>query len=375
MSRIAGAVAAAFVAVGTTGLLILAPSGAHAADSGLSLPTALPTSKAAPKTTPLTSAPAAATTPSTSVTDAPGSTPVTLGAEAWYGGTGCLLPGLCTPHLGTTASGLLHVGLSVGAETARTYLAVPDGAVTAGVDSAVLHLPLDLAAADGSSAPTKALIEVCTTKVAITAVDGSSAKPPATDCTTHVLAQVVGTASPGTEIVADLTPLLAALRTAGTNLALLPLSAPLASWEVTFTAATSTKAGATAPSLTVHSATAAGDIAPTTATGAPGDGSGAVVPAGPTDAGPAPQSLPLPTPISEPMSTAPAAQATVAAASSPVSRLLSALPHGFDYPAIFLLVLALGGGLLVVGRQLTQPLTPRRRSPAPAPRHQSTPTP
>lgn len=184
---------------------------------------------------------------------------LTASAEAWYqpnpscaAATKCLStaalpaqPPVTSPFPART----LHVGLSGGQETARTYLALPFSAVTASITAASLSVPLDTAPVDGSSSPTTAKLQVCLTSGTLVAMDGSFNPPPRADCATSAPVKYVATPTP--HLQADLTPLLGGLSGA-TGLVLLPDATRAAgtdSWRIVFSAHDRTDAAKTSPAV------------------------------------------------------------------------------------------------------------------------------
>jgi hypothetical protein len=219
------------------------------------------------------------------------------------------------------------------------------------VAGGVLRLPLDTSPLDGSVAPDLAKVKACTTRAPIKVVEGSTAKPPATDCTDAPTSRVIGT--PASELDIDLGPIARRLSTPGTSLALLPVLSLGATWDVTLSSDRRPKSSSTTPVLLLATTTRSAEP-PTTPTAAP-------TPSTVKTTGGAPLIATAPGPIvvgpqiSEPPSgdvTAPQIAPSVTTALA-----LPAKSHSFDYPVVFLVPLLVIAGLMAFGRQLTRPLT------------------
>ena len=122
-------------------------------------------------------------------------------AEGWYQpNPSCATPAGCSPAGPPPSSpypaGTLHVGLSAGQETARSYLALPFATFTEMITAGTLTVPLDTAQADGSSSPETAKVQVCLTSATITAVEGSFDPPPKVDCAASVPAAYIALPQP-----------------------------------------------------------------------------------------------------------------------------------------------------------------------------------
>jgi hypothetical protein len=280
--------------------------------------------------------------------------PVALGAEAWYSSPQlCLIPQLClpisSPLAATYPAGTLHIAAAAGNESARTYLSLrrlPKGTT---VTTGILRLPLDTSPLDGSLAPDLAKIKACTTSLPIRAVEGSTAKPPATDCTDAPTSRIIGT--PASELDIDLGPIAHRLSTPGAGLALLPVLSVGVTWDVTVSSDRRPKSSTTTPVLILTTtsnssgSTPSAPSSPPTPTHSRGTDPGTVaIPSGPVDIGPE-LTEPPPATVSPPQ----------IAASVPVAYRRLA-PHGFDYPVVFLVPLLILAALLGFGRQLTRPL-------------------
>jgi hypothetical protein len=289
--------------------------------------------------------------------------------EAWYqpnpscaAPPGCVTTGTlpaappATVPTSPYPAGTLHVGLSAGQETARSYLALPFSALSGTVQSASLDLPLDTSANDGSSSPETSHVQACLFSGPLAPADGSVEVPPTASCARS--AGLSYQATPTPHLHADLGPLSPGLLSA-TGLALLPdatKSAATDSWRVVFSAHTRTDSAKTAPAavaVVVDEPAADGgvpaDLPTQPATGiavqpAPNTGfaSQPMVPTAPLDPGGAP---------------------TVAGSNPPVAGVPVAAPRtvtvGYAYPVVWLLPLALLVVVPMLARLLTSDLTRR----------------
>lgn len=130
--------------------------------------------------------------------------------EAWY----ATMP---TTPLQYRPPDRLHVGMLVGREESRSYVALDLAGVDAErVTGGLLRLPVDPAS---SRSPELARIDVCVAGTPGPAVKGSTDAPPPADCSTASPATFDGAAR---QMVADLGPFASSLRTA--SLALVPRS-------------------------------------------------------------------------------------------------------------------------------------------------------
>ncbi|MCU1595258.1 MAG: hypothetical protein JWO12_2650 [Frankiales bacterium] len=196
---------------------------------------------------------------------------ITPSTEAWYQpNPTCLTPAGCVttgslpaappagvpspPAANPFPTGTLHVGVSAGTETARTYLRMPfeqlDGK---SVTAANLEVPLDVAPQDGSTAPDTAKVAICETSSSnIAASEGTIDTPPPSDCQVSVPMTYVATPQP--HLQANLGPMATDLPGI-TGLVLLPDASKITrsdTWRVVFSAHTRTDAAKTAPAkLTV----------------------------------------------------------------------------------------------------------------------------
>jgi hypothetical protein len=191
--------------------------------------------------------------------------------EAWYQpNPTCLTPAGCVtsvappvippvelpslPAANPYPAGSLHVGVTAGTETARSYLRFPfEQLVGKTVTGATLTVPLDVAPQGGSTTPEASKVALCeTSSSGITATEGTIDAPPSSDCTATVRATYVATPAP--HLQATLGAMAADLPGI-TGLVLLPDKAKTGqsdAWQVAFSAHTRTDAAKTAPaSLTV----------------------------------------------------------------------------------------------------------------------------
>lgn len=275
--------------------------------------------------------------------------------EAWY--RKCPLPAGCetVPLTPEYPAGTLHVGVSSGSETDRTYVEfdLSDIPSDASLEGGTLVVPL-AGSADGTSAPESAELQACLVTVAVEEANGSYASPPETDCSVSTLARVADNT-----VRLDLGP-LARRWTAGSRAALALVPSPRsidngASWHL---AISSAKRGSGTP----MSASVAYEVP----AAAPAPDPDVRPAAGPSlltaDGATTDATLPL---AADPPAGLPEADApevalpprTGGSGASPIPSV--ATTTGFAYPAVWLLPLALliVGGLL--GRSLTRPIVVR----------------
>ncbi|HEU5033265.1 MAG TPA: hypothetical protein VFT62_00745 [Mycobacteriales bacterium] len=284
--------------------------------------------------------------------------------EAWYAASPidlCTTPLGCTPPVSPYPADTLHVGVAGGQETARTYV-LPDLSALAGATGATgtMTLPVATGGQDGTSSPETAKIEAClTTKPVTDGTDGSTAPPPAVDCTTKVPARYDAKHSAFT---VDLTPFLASWSAGAPpfGIALLPdlsSAGPTDAWHVTFNDRKRAQTAHISSRLT---------YSPVTQQPAGHVGAGPSAPAAPSAPAPAPAPPAVPTVPMPPVATntdvAPSAAPPVVAATQPptaVAQRPVALSSGFQYPLAFLMPLALLAGALFFTRLFTRDATPR----------------
>ena len=298
---------------------------------------------------------------------------VPISGEAWYSvSPTCSTPLGCNPlpiplsPAVAYPAGTLHVAAQLGVETARSYLPLPLGVVPAGeaLASAVLTVPVDTSSVSGSLRPDASHVEVCVTTDTISPVSGSTDPPPAADCSHTVLA--VYSATPAPQLKADLAPMLEQLAQPNASLVLLPApgESVLDDWHVAFSAHDRTPLSPAPARLDVQ------------VTGTPA----AAAPAAPTRPSPTPVANPAARPTSAPAVapvlpvTTPTGPGVVNAVPAPAPVLASApaapaeptVPQavasvqtvGFVYPWLLVAPLALGAGLLTLGRHLTRDMRP-----------------
>lgn len=294
-----------------------------------------------------------------------GSTTVPVKADAWYRTeptcalpTGCVLADQSAPS--PYAAQTLHVAVNLGAEDARSYLALdltalPEGTKPAGGQ---LRLPVASGAQDGTVSPETAKIKACLLLDDVKDVDGTYETPPEPDCTSASMPAVFVPAS-GTTPAAftiDLAPFAKIWQTsvAPGALALLPGDdlAATDTWHVAFSRKGRTGDGVSQVTAAMSFlGTAVSDDVEVPEVQAPIDGGTAVVPdLTPVDVPttPVPPSVALPT---TPTTTAPPAAQP---ASVPVAQVLTG---GFAYPGVFLAPIGLVALLAWLGRALTRDLS------------------
>lgn len=288
-------------------------------------------------------------------------------AEGWYQpnptcGTpaGCVAPGTLPatpptplPPVSPFPARTMHIGLSAGQETARSYLGIDFADVPGDITGGSLTVPLDVAPADGSISPETAKVQVCLTSDPISSVDASFDQPPKADCTHSVPASYVATPQP--HLSADLSGITDALLDA-TGLALLPDATKAAqtdSWRVVFSAHDRTDAAKTAPAsadLTIADTTdTSGDTSgdfPVVAPTEPPQAAGP--PVGTGFAGP-PLQAPAPVP------TAPAVLPTTAPSQQVAAP--GTITVGYAYPGVWLLPLGFLVLVPAAARALTKDLS------------------
>ena len=208
-------------------------------------------------------------------------------AESWYQpNPTCLTPAGCVgagtvPAASPYPAGTLHIGLSAGKETARSYVAMPLVAVTGNITAAALTVPLDTNPADGAFSSESAKVQVCLTSAPLVQARGSFDPPPSTDCSATAPATYVAVPQPHLE--ANLGPLVDRLQSA-TGVVLLPdatASPPTESWRVVFSAHDASGAAPTAPAsvtLQIQGASAAVSASPTASPSGPVGGVGPIQP-------------------------------------------------------------------------------------------------
>src|SRR5438132_6440425 len=107
---------------------------------------------------------------------------VFMSTEAWYDETPpcvSLIDCSAVPPTTPYPEESLHVSITAGQETARTYLAFD---LPSGVEFGTLTLPLDTDPADGSAAPDTANLTACLVTKTFKPVRGSLESPPPANC-------------------------------------------------------------------------------------------------------------------------------------------------------------------------------------------------
>jgi hypothetical protein len=283
-------------------------------------------------------------------------------AEAWYSTpsgslciplVGCLplpLPVALPPPLSFPA-GTLHVGVTLGAESARAYV-VPDlpSDVASLPPTGVLILPVDNSPLAGTLDLGSSRIKACLTTgrapTQPTAKAASAGSPPSVDCTVSTPARYDAAIK---AFRVDLTPFLAKWQhgRADHGIALLPGLAGasrLAEWQVAFDGR-----GSTSPTVYSLLANAGSGRPPTTPTPTPSSPP-SIAASPPTITVPLPGVSGVEPPVAPP-AIAPSAQAEV----------YLVRPTGFRYPAIFIAPLAILAGVVFFGRLFTgSSVRPRR---------------
>lgn len=302
---------------------------------------------------------------------------VPITAEAWWTSSPVCAGGVPCGTLGATpvnpfGAGTLHVAVTAGTETARSYLtlgtAAPPGAE---LTDATLTVALDTTTpGDGNEAPDTSHVWVCVTTQPVTPGEGQIGTPPAADCSTHVELNYQPGAIPS--LTGDLTPMLAVLSKPKITLALIASqrSATTDAWHVVFSSHTRAAAPTPPASLVETFGPTGSTVAPSPpAPPAPSTRTPALPatsPAPPSVAPPAyvPPAVPLPGDVTATDAPAPAPQvagSTAAASAAPSAPLADSASTtvGFAYPVVLLLPLVIGTTLYALGRQLVGPM--RRR--------------
>ena len=279
-------------------------------------------------------------------------------AEAWYADAPvdvCTTPLGCPPQQVPTSpypADTLHVGVAGGQETARTYLmpalsSLPfDATATAGT----MTLPVSTGSTDGTLSASSAKVLAClATAPAPDGTAGSTAAPPAIDCS---VAQGLVYDATKNVFTLDLTPFLSAWANgkASDGIALVPskTTQPTDAWHVAFNGRKRAGGAHISSSITATVSSDTGSVAPL-----------AVTPVAPTPAPPAAPPMPsLPNTTVEP----PAAAPPVVASAPPVAQQFQpvALSRPFQYPLVFLLPLALLAGAVFLVRLFTRDFTPKQ---------------
>lgn len=295
--------------------------------------------------------------------------------EAWYANSplaatctsplGCL-PATTDPTASAYPAGSLHVGVSLGSESSRSYVvpdlhALPKHTVAT---HGSLVLPVDATNGDGTTNLPAARIEACLVTAKVTdGVYGSTGTPPTTDCATHVKAHYDAKHQ---RFSINLSKFLKAWGSGlpDFGVALVPDTkgaAPTDTWQVTF-----------AGRRHRHAISALLSYGPAPKVTQPSLGQPATTPGTSTGTGAAPQPATGPAPQAAPTAAAalPGAQTVTGGGQAPVvagnpaksqTAAPVALVRGFAYPMVFLLPLALLAGAIFLGRLFTREALPRVR--------------
>lgn len=300
---------------------------------------------------------------------AAGSGTITTGpaAEAWYRSSPlCALPIGCPPGASPYAPDTLHVGVTLGAEEARTALRLDLSALPAGTKPAggQLLLPIATGQQDGSRTPEAARMRACPVDVVVEDVDGAYDGAPEPDCTAASVEAVyaAATASAPAAFTVDLGPLATVWQVSVSPGALMLMPAediqPTETWHVALSGRDREGEAVASITAAVSYTSAAVDTQrePPPPVHAPFD-SGFVPPPAMTFSN-EPITTPGPS-IDVPVT---AAQGEPAAAPAPQAAPAQVVPvafvdGSFRYPAVFLLPLAFALAIGWLGRALTRDLT------------------
>jgi len=303
----------------------------------------------------------------TSATAAPqerNSITVTMFKGAWYAQAAPCLSAIDCSALPSTSpypEETLHVALSGGDETARSYIALSfllpqDAQLTGGT----LALPVDTDATHGSVTPEMGDMVACLASRRFKPVRGSLAKPPATKCSVRKGAIYDEKKEVFT---VDLDRFVEEWDTGIAALALIPSQSALDStdsWHVVFPAAKKAEGDAPAIAATLtYTLTEAGG--PTIDLGSEPEPVAAGASAGSLSSMPAPSFGALGAPAAQPAPIASAAPAPTQAISSQPAAAVTApmggfAGPGFAYPIVWAFPLVLLAGYGLIGRALTKEL-------------------
>lgn len=293
-----------------------------------------------------------------------GTTTAKTSTEAWYTTTGaCDDPAECStvpaPEPPVYPENTLHVDIKAGQPTAASYLQLDTSAIPFGskITGGTVTLPVDQNPKDGALTPEQANIVACAVTEPIEEAQGSTSKPPKTDCkAVSTPAQFTKGKDPAFTV--DVRAFASQWsETNEARLALLP--APEAesereTWHVTFWGKKNDSDKAAPITAELHYAPSEEDLLP------PVDDSIApdllepelAAPPAVPDAGPVEGPPPQP---AEALADQPKAEKAPKAEVAP--RAMPALREvGYPYPAAWLMPLALLIGFGVTGRALTKNL-------------------
>jgi hypothetical protein len=303
-------------------------------------------------------------------------------AEAWYQtapADPCSSPVGCPPASAPSPfpRDTLHVGEIAGTQTDAAYVQPDLSGVPVGEQpvAGTMVLPLATVNGNGSANTANAALVACLVTASIPdGTQGSTNTPPASDC------GIKASVNPGADsFTVDLGPFIEAWNSGRPEygIALLADTSQPSVWHVAFNGSNLTGAPHISSTLTLGAA-------PADALGAGGTGgtTGSVFGILPSDSGLQPSPPPAPviftptnlaptnitaanaaTPAVVPATEAAPAVATPArpAASPPAQLALSGVSHGFQYPEVLLLPLALAAGMAFVLRLLISDATPKRK--------------
>lgn len=301
-----------------------------------------------------------------------GTAKVSTSTEAWYTTTGADAPGACgdpldcsqVPEPTVYPENTLHVGIEAGRPTAATYLQLDTATLPMGstITGGTLRLPVDEEPRDGSVRPDTAKLVACAVTEPVQEANGSTNKPPKTDCkAVSAPAKYKKGKKPAFEVD------LAAFGTqwADGNAAVAILPAPEAqeareTWHVAFWGKENKTPGASPITATLAYTASADGAFP------PGDG-GALAPPvselGGAPTSPSDQALAGPAPeAAEPLKNPPQAKAAPKDAELAPQAAPEFRKVGYPYPIAWTMPLVLLIGFVLTGRALTKKLAPRTSS-------------
>lgn len=298
-------------------------------------------------------------------------------SEAWYQtppADPCSSPVGCPPVSPPSPypSGTLNVAQVGASQTAAAYVQPDLSGVPAGMQpvSGTMTLPLSTVNGNGNANASAATVEAClATGIIPDGVEGSTDTPPPSKCDVKSPVTVGADA-----FTVDITPFLQAWNS-GTpeyGIALLADTSQHGVWQVEFNGRNLAGAPHISSDLTIAPIMPSGgsiDLGGTTFGGpsSSGGGIGTSAPAGGPLPGPsaffAPAALPAAQLSSPAPRLAPATpvQPRALTARPPARFSLAGASHGFQYPEVFLLPLALAAGVVFLLRLLTSDATPKRR--------------
>lgn len=305
----------------------------------------------------------------------PGTVTVADAAEAWYqtaSADPCSSPVGCPPASAPSPypKDTLHVGELGGAQTEATYVQPDLSAVPSGEQpvAGTMTLPLATVSGSGNANTANASVIACLAKDSIPdGTQGSINTPPPSDCS------IKSSLKPGADsFTLDLGPFIEAWNSGRPEdgIAIVADTSQPAVWHVAFNGRNLAGAPHISSTLTLGPAPT-GDLGAGFAGGSTGSVFG-ILPGGSE-----PQSLPAAPPPQVPASLSPTNVATPALATPAAAPPTSAPPrqpatppneaavtlasHGFQYPEILLLPLALAAGMAFVLRLLISDATPKRK--------------